>query len=479
MNKIYKVSRFPTHPDPTAIYYNRTTREIIINVNSKFRKFQAIHNSLGYLDAISISKYYPLFSSELDAKNSSPLGTATAYGEVDLGPAPEGVSYPVYMPDGISGSNKGDYVNPIGDDDGDGVLNFRDPDFIGISGLPVGNYDGIDPFTTSNNIEVNIKEHIGNPDEGSLNDTGSDLLISTPYSGIMVGPDGEIQLIIGPGAAILPAGFTFFEDTGNTSVPLGEPTPKYTGVDPFVTSGGSPVNIKDYIDNPDSGSANNSLDHILINTINPGIIIGPNGEIEYFLPGVVSLPPGYVLFRELDGDVSLLPPTDYEGVDPYTTSGGVDVNIKDHISDPGSGSSNEGSTEIRLQVTEESILVMPDGTVTQVGPGVVVIPPGGIIFSDISSLIDKAVDGGIIEQPIPPEAPDATSFQWFEEGAGGDLVLRSELNTSADPAIQYWEPEGSFDYIPRESPYISTEENTKYFEENTDGDITVTNNHLI
>ena len=479
MNKIYKVSRFPTEPDPTAIYYNRTTREIIMNINSKFRKFQAIHNSLGYLDAVSISKYYPLFSSELDALNSSPLGTATAYGESELGPAPEGVSYPLYMPDGISDSYKGNYVNPIGDDDGDGVLNFRDPDFIGVLGLPEGVYSGIDPFVTSNGVEVNIKEHTANPDQGSLNDTGSDLLIPTPSSGIMIGPDGEIQFVVGPGAAILPAGFTFFEDVGSTSVPLGEPTPKYDGVDPFVTSGGSSVNIKDYIDNPDSGSINNSSVDILINIVDPGIIIGPNGEIEYFLPGVVSLPPGYVLFRELDGDVTLLPPTDYEGVDPYTTSYGVDVNIKDYISDPGSGSSNEGSTEIRLQVTEKSILVMPDGTVTQVGPGVVVIPPDGVVFSDISSLINKAVDGGVIEKPTPPEAPDATSFQWFEESAGGDLVLRSTLNVSTDPAIQYWEAQGLFDYVPRESPYISTEENTKYFEENTDGDIKVTNNHLI
>ena len=68
-----------------------------------------------------------MYTTEALAKANSPTGGVVAYGEAELGPAPAGITYPVYMPAGLSVKYLGDYIDPAGDDDGDGVLNFRAP----------------------------------------------------------------------------------------------------------------------------------------------------------------------------------------------------------------------------------------------------------------------------------------------------------------------------------------------------------------
>ena len=467
MNNVRIVSKLPINPDPNVIYYVRATREILINTSAGPRKFQALYGAKD-IDTFSVAKHYPLYSSESLAIANSPLGTATAYGETELGSAPLGVSYPVYMPDGLVNSHTGDYIDPIGDDDGDGVLNFRDPDIIGLSALPTPFYAGVDPFTTSNGSDVNVKDYISEPDEGTLNDTGSDITIAVETSGLIIGPNGELEFFIGPGAALLKPGYVIFQDKNSTSIPLPSPSPAYSS-DPFTTSNGVDVNILDYITDPDSGSLNNTGSSIYLNTTNSGILLGPNGEIIYFLPGSIEIPAGFVLFRDLDGRTSPLPSTGYDGQDPYTTSGGVEVNIKSYLTNPDGGSRNNTSNDIQIFVTEKTILVLPDGTTEEVGPGLITIPPGGVIFSEVSTLVTKSLEQDLI--PEPPTEPDTISVQWFEETIDGDLQLRDVSFESQSPALEYWEAVGDTDYAPRESANITTEPTTQYFED-LNGDIT-------
>ena len=478
MATIYKVSQLPSGDIPEGvIYYSRTTREILIKTSFGTRKFAAAIVP-AYIDFIPINGYFPLLTSELLAKSYSPLGTATPYGLAELGPPPPGITYPVWMPDGRSDLYLGNYIDPLGDEDGDGIINFRDPDIIGLAGLPTANYNG-DPFTTSNGSTINILDYLSNPDAGTFNNTDSDILIAVQSSGIMIGPNGEIKFFFGPGTASLPPGWTLFRDVGSTASPLPAPIPAYTG-DPFITSSGASVNITQFLSNPDSGSLNNTGADIVINTINSGMIVCPDGSITLFLPGKVTVPNGCVLFRDLSNTSSPLgPPSPAYTGDPFVTSSGASVNILSYLSNPDSGSYNNTGGTLQIQVTEESIMVAPDGTVTVITPvpTTISLPPGYTLFSNQSSFVTTFTTSG--QTPMPtPQTPVSTavSLQWFEDDGSGNLILRSAEFSSTNPAVQNWEPSGSDSYMPRSTPYSSTTEDAQYFEVDGNGDITPTIN---
>ena len=468
MKSVKIVSRLPLNPAEDIIYYSRNTREILFKQNGKVNRHQALYIPPG-VDSFSVNKHYPLYSSEALALKYSPVGSVVAYGETELGPAPDGVNYPVYMPAGLSIKFLGDYIDPIGDDDGDGTLNFRDPNIVGDIALRDVNYLGQDPFITENNVSVNIKDYLDNPGEGLYNDSDSNIILAVEFSGIIVSPTGEISYFIGPGALVLEPGHTFFKDTQLAdSLPLPDPNPPYTS-DPFTTSEGINVNINDYISDPNSGSHNNTSSDIETYSTKPGILIGPQGEIIYFQPGKVVIPPGYVMFAGGSGSGFPLPSSGYENEDPFVTSDGASVNIKDFFDNPDNGFVNNTGSSIEVSLSDKSILLMPDGTVSEIGPGVVTIPSGGTVFSPLSELVEKAVEQGAIPPPIP-NVSSASSIQWFEEGPDGDLILRFSSFNSQSPAIELWEAVNDTDYAPREVGFTTTETEVQYFEE-VNGDI--------
>lgn len=108
MKKVYIVSEFPTNRDPDGIYYKRPTRQISVDIGGVSNIFDAIHIP-DDINAFTIAGYYPLYSLEALAKENSPLDTATAYGETELGPAPSWITYPVYMPNGLNTRYLGDH----------------------------------------------------------------------------------------------------------------------------------------------------------------------------------------------------------------------------------------------------------------------------------------------------------------------------------------------------------------------------------
>ena len=481
MKKILKFTQFPPGSVPEGyIYYNRTTREIKLNTEFGERIYGATYIPTD-IDVLSINGYYPLYRNEALAKLASPNNTAVAYDDSNLGvPAPPGVTYPVYMPFG-AGTYEGNHIDPGGDLDGDGVLNFRDPDVVGLNALPSAGYNGSDPFLTSGGSSINIKDYLDNPDLGTLNDTDEEILVAIGSSGIMVGPDGEVEYFFGPGSAVLKPGWTLFEDEGSSDSPLPEPSPAYNGSDPFLTSDGAVVNIKNYLDDPDEGSHNDTNDNITINTVNPGIIVcsdeqlPPSAIVSYFLPGTVSLGPGCTMFLDkTESKTSPLPEPSpaYSGIDPFTTSGGVDVNIKSYLDDPDSGSLNDTGSDITIQVTENSIIVFPDGTVQVIDPvpSSVTLPSGAVIFSNKSSFIDKLASSKVSTPDIDVEST-SSSIQWFESDGSNNLSIRNSSFDSTNPAVQLWEEVSSESYSPRDSDYSSDTESAQYFEEDSSGNI--------
>tara|TARA_B110000305_G_C19393804_1_gene616337 strand:+ start:36 stop:1469 length:1434 start_codon:yes stop_codon:yes gene_type:complete len=472
---IYKVSRFPAGNVPEGvIYYNRTTREILTSVEGVRRKFQAIFVPKE-VDVISVQGYYPLLSSELLAKQRSPFGTATPYGLAELGPPPPGVTYPVWMPDGASNGRTGDHISPGGDDDGDGILNFRDPDILGVAALPTVGYIPPSPYITSGGASVSIVPLLSSPDSGTLNNTNNDVVAFVHSSGIIVGPNGEIKYFIGPGAASIPPNWVLFHDVGETSSPLPEPAPAYTG-DPFVTAGGSSVNIKNFISNPSEGSHNGTGFPIEIDTIDSGIIVCDDGSVTYFLPGKVTIPSGCTMFRDKGNSSSPLPgPTPAYTEDPFNANNQALVNLKDYLTEPDSGSLNSTGAVIEIQVTEVSILVALDGTVTVLTPtpGTHQIPPGFVLFTEVSEFVGKFTSGGGTLPTVP--VSNFNSIQWFQEDGSGNLELRTAEFTDSS-GLQYWETSGLDSYTPRDAPYNSTTEDFQYFEEDSNGHISPTTN---
>ena len=481
MKKILKFTQFPPGPVPEGyIYYNRTTREVKLNTNFGERTYGATYIPSD-IDALSINGYYPLYRNEALAKQVSPNNIAVLYDQSNLlTAAPPGVVYPLYMPLGV-GTYQGNHIDPGGDSDGDGILNFRDPDIVGLNALPGAGYNGIDPFSTSGGSSVNIKDYLENPDLGTLNNTNEDILVAIGSSGIIVGPGGETEYFFGPGSAVLKPGWTLFEDEGSTESPLPKPAPPYNGQDPFLTPDGAVVNIKNYLDEPDEGSHNDTGDSIIINMVKPGIIVCPNSNtpsssvVSYFLPGIVSLDSGCTMFtEETDGKTSPLsePSPAYDSIDPFKTSTGVSVNIKSYLDNPDSGSLNETGTDISIQVTEESIIVLPDGTVETITPvpSTIILPSGAVLFSNKSSFVNKLLTSKITTPDLGTES-SSSSLQWFEGDNSNNLSLRNSELDSNNPAVQLWEEGSSNSYMPRDSDYSSTTESAQYFKEDPDGNI--------
>ncbi len=70
----------------------------------------------------------------------------------------------------------------------------------------------------------------------------------------------------------------------------------YNGIDPFSIFG-KEFNILEFIENPDSGSINNTGFPIIIKPNCPGLIICSDSDPQITLPGEVTIPAGCVFFR--------------------------------------------------------------------------------------------------------------------------------------------------------------------------------------
>jgi hypothetical protein len=213
--------------------------------------------------------------------------------------------------------------------------------------------------------------------------------------------------------------------------------------------------------------------------VDSGIIVCDDGSITYFMPGKVTINPGCTMFRDVGNSTSPLgQPTPAYTSDPFTTSSGASVNIKDYLSDPDGGSINDTGFPISIQLSEPSILVGPDGSVTVLAPipGSHTIPPGFVLFTNKSTFVNVA-NTSLGVTPTPPSPTSSSSIQWFED-LNGSLALRT-VSFTDNTGLQFWEESGSDSYMPRDGAYSSTSDSYQYFEEDSNGDIIPKNNPII
>ena len=70
----------------------------------------------------------------------------------------------------------------------------------------------------------------------------------------------------------------------------------------------------------------------------------------------------------------------------------------------------------------------------------------------------------------------AVSTQWFEDTGGNEYSIRNNSVDTTNPAVQLWEKDGTDSYMPRSTPYSSTTESAKYFENDDSGNLNPTLN---
>lgn len=465
MAKIYKVSQLPYDDlvtDDSAIYYNYNTREIIMKTSRGVEKFQALVPPKSF-DSFSVNGYFPLYFSAAEAEMHSPIYDSIQYGEDVLGPPPPNVTYPVYMPLGLTEFYDGDYVDPIEDNNNNGVLNFRDPQEVGIVALPVLDYARQDPFTTPSGASLEVNQYISKADVGTYNDTDEAVAVCTPFPAVVFDAVGDVSYVDGPGAGIIPPGGVLFKDVHQESTVLTESTTTYTQ-DPFTSFGGVDVNISEYLPSGYSSILENVTgSSYSIFVVKSGVIVSSVGEVTYFLPGQLTLNHGDTVFYNQTAN-SPIQPTETIYVEDNFVYNTCDIELKEYFDkDPiDGGSFNHMTTDISVIIPTDGIIINP-GTcgVTAVTQGTVTVPPGNFLITKISKTLLRY---------IACTAGSAISVQWFEEASDGSLVLRTEAFDSTNPAIQYWEFDGD-DLVPREFAYSSTTESAQYFELDDSGNV--------
>lgn len=503
MQYIYNVSQLPYGEVPEgSIYYNRITREIVSSSRNGTKKFKAIKTPYP-VNAFSINGYYPLYATAALAESKSPLGTISQFDFAQLGEAPLGINYPVFMPKGLDESYLGNYINPLGDHDDDETINFRDPQLVGIESLPLLNYRRIDPFQKPDGTYFSVKNYIARPDRGTYNNTDNPVAVATKYSGIVIDSDNNVTWVQGPGGCIIPPGGIFFKNINFLTLPLD--SAGYNGTDPYsiadgtapteiysdayTSPGGQEVDIGAYLDNGHSGYVNSSASDLFVETINAGIIVGSNGVVSYFMPGRIKVAPGSAWFIDVKNIHSPFNSIDtpYNGTDPFTPFPGCSINMHDYIEytpylehlsghekNPiDEGYINNTGATVQVQVPGKALVISPSCTISPYDAGELSLPNGHALICESSLGLLRAIQKNTLEVDLPPE-PDISSIQgiqWWRETSDGNLELLPDYITTYEPAVSYWEDVDEFSMTPREAPYVRYDESFQYFE--LDGSLNV------
>ena len=201
---IQRVTKFPISKQPKGSYiYNTVTKQLRVTLDSlgNFAQYDSFLISSS-IDALSINGFFPLYRDKQLSDKHSPVNQSDILDATILGPAPEGITYPLYMPRDLENAYQGNYTDPLGDDDGDGIPNVADPSIIGIQGFLSAELKyGIDFFIPihsngcggSTVSSQDILAKINNPDSGHYNHTNKTISITTTGSGILIKCDGTIS----------------------------------------------------------------------------------------------------------------------------------------------------------------------------------------------------------------------------------------------------------------------------------------------
>tara|TARA_B100001093_G_C26857883_1_gene1028325 strand:+ start:830 stop:1510 length:681 start_codon:yes stop_codon:yes gene_type:complete len=94
----------------------------------------------------------------------------------------------------------------------------------------------------------------------------------------------------------------------------------------------------------------------------------------------------------------------------------------------------------------------------------------------LRSLEAPSIDINLSGLAGPAEEP-AISLQWFEDDSG-DLMIRTSSFESSEPALVFWEDDGSDSYMPLNYPTTSPSNSYQFFAEDPFGNLTPTDESI-
>lgn len=420
MKIIKRVTQFPLRSQPEGdIAFNINTKQLRVYKDNagNYTDYDSFYVSPD-VDALGVNGYYPLYRTKALSDAASPLGTSHEHDGTLLGTAPDGVDYPLYMPDGLSTNHHGTYIDPVGDDDSDGIPNFRDPDILGLTALPSagiksgsGSIDGYTtPISTDSSgnqvggINVaagDITSQISNPGAGSYNDTGDTIIINATGPGVLIKATGSVIKFNLNDPVNIEPGDTFVYQggmTGSGESSLGNEggdSAGYTGSGNFQASGGQTVDVEDELSSLsggaiDTGTTNNTGDNITKSFTGTGVLVGPDGTTTQATSPVV-IPDGSTLFVKSGSGSD---DAHWNGTtNPVILSGGNSINLTGYLTLDGNGDSvvnNSGDTS-SFTFTGDGFLVSPEGAITGPLTSPASIPAGYRLFTGVT---DPAHSGG-------------------------------------------------------------------------------------
>ena len=456
MKIIKRVTQFPLRAQPEGdMAFNINTKQLRVYKDNagNYTDYDSFYVSPD-VDTLGINGFYPLYRTKALADAASPLGTSHEHDASDLGIAPDGVDYPLYMPNGLSTNQHGTYIDPVGDDDGDGVPNFRDPDIIGLTALPSAgiksgsgltdgyntpiSYDDQGNQTGGVNVAASdITDQISNPGAGSYNDTGNTITINGTGPGVLIKAAGSVIKFNLNDSVDIEPGDTFIYQggmTGSGSSSLGNAggdSAGYTGSGNFQTSNGSTVDVENQLIGQldgtiDTGTTNNTGSNIIKSFTGTGIVVAPDGTVTN-VTSPATIPDGSILFVKSGGGNDN---THWDGTTtPITLPGGnsVDLTGKLELDGDGNGVINNTTSSSSHSFTGSGFLVSPQGSITGPVTSPVQIPPGYAFFSGTETSSGGYSGGGSSTGTDAGLTVDGSGNISVPDGSGGTTDININL----------------------------------------------------
>ncbi len=213
------------------------------------------------------------------------------------------------------------------------------------------------------------------------------------------------------------------------------PSPNFDGGNTFMTpsfngAGGVAVDVTGMLNNPDSGSFNNTLDDISLTAEQGGILILADGTVQTFNEGdTVTAPPGSTVIQELivpgtgdaDGD-GIIDREDSAPNNPSVSGQDADNDGVDDVIDSDPSDPNVSGVDADGDGVDDAANPDTDGD--------------GVYDSDDSDPNDASIsgvdaDGDGVDDAVDSDPNDATTSGVDSDGDGVDDAVDSDPNDSS------------------------------------------------
>jgi len=299
---------------------------------------------------------------------------------------------------------------------------------------------------------------------GGKTNTGIDYTFQSTRSGMIIKPDGGFILFPKGVDVTVTNGDTLFEGALNDDDEDGITNNLEDSIGYISGSKFRGANVSSVIGGIDDGSLIKSTNPFSLICSKDGLIVDGDGAVTLFKSGdtITLSNDDAVFFGDLnDVNNDGLPDDTTQTINHtngvFETSGGVELDLSNIISEPFTLSENLSEFPIKIKIDSPVLVINPDtGEFDFVKTNEeITLPPGFIICR-------------------PENVSSEFSFNFFDK-SGSSLILQEEKIKNKSFSVQFFEKTSDDTMQMKDSPFISTSDFTTFFEEddNFDEDINI------